>query len=50
MHVPEDQVNINGVVAFMKPECIQKTQATIDISIQANLLHLLLALSPNEKG
>ena len=52
MHVRNNQVNLNSIVAFafMEPLCIQKTYAIIDITIQANILHLLLTLSQIKGG
>ena len=50
MYVSNDQVNINSLVAFMKPCCIQKTYATMDIAILVNVLHRLIILPLSEKG
>ena len=50
MYVSNDQVNINNLIAFMKPWCIQKTYATIDISTLANIPHRLITLPHAKRG
>ena len=49
-HIPNNQVNINSAVVFVKPWRNQATSVTTDITVQTSILHLLRTLPPNKKG